>query len=285
MKVPSKPYRSNFYLWNGVSAMFFSSCVTVPHSHNTMQIIVDIQDAFKCKVNGGEWKIYRCLILRENAIHQLDTNDSVQLLIYLDADTAVAGILKEKLLLESDLYAPESSLRSFIQPEDLQRAILEPNPELLLKVINNILGMLAGPQDPYRTDDRIAKAEEIIAITPPGQLTIKYLSEQVFLSESRLRALFKEKVGVPVYKYIMWRKIRYAINQIMAGSSVLEAAIQAGFTDASHFHKMLVNMFGISPSQFIRNSQNLNILTCDKSPLKFETSVYDQDRQVIQVYK
>jgi len=54
MKADIKPYRTNFYIWHGVSALFFSHCVTHVHSHNTMQIIVDLQDGFKCRIGDGE---------------------------------------------------------------------------------------------------------------------------------------------------------------------------------------------------------------------------------------
>ena len=70
----------------------------------------------------------------------------------------------------------------------------------------------------------------------------------------------------------------------MAGSPINDAAWEAGFTDNSHFHKMLVTMFGISPSQFIRDHQTMDILTCDNSPINFETKVYDAEGRITKVY-
>ncbi len=32
MKATTSPFRSNFYLWHGVSAIFFSNCLTNTHS-------------------------------------------------------------------------------------------------------------------------------------------------------------------------------------------------------------------------------------------------------------
>src|ERR1700749_162734 len=112
MKAAIKPYRTDFYMWNGVSAIFFSSCVTNIHSHNTMQIVVDIQDGFKCRINDDEWKSYKNLVIRENVIHQLDTNDSVQLLIYLDARTIIVQEIKSKFMdrYGYDTYSPAINL-------------------------------------------------------------------------------------------------------------------------------------------------------------------------------
>jgi AraC-like DNA-binding protein len=285
MKAAARPFRTHFYLWEGVSALFFSNCVTQPHSHNTLQIVVDLQAAFKCKVNQGSWETYTHLIIREHAMHQLDTHGSVQLLIYLDADTAIAQALKTKYLGGRDFFAPEIAMLPLLHPQELQRAILEPNPDLLLQMINKILLIFAGPKMEIPADSRISETERLIAVTQPELLTVQFLAKKVFLSESRLRALFKEKTGVPIYKYILWRKIRFAINQIMTGDSVGDAALEAGFTDAPHFHKMLVNMFGVSPSQFIKENQSLKIVRCDQSPLAFESTVYDEANEVIKIYK
>jgi AraC-like DNA-binding protein len=285
MKVVARPFRTHFFLWEGVSALFFSNCVTQPHSHNTLQIVVDLQGAFKCKVSQGVWGTYTRLIIRENAMHQLDTNGSVQLLIYLDADTAIAQELKTKYLGGRDFFAPEIVLLPLLNPPELQRAILEPNPEVLYQLINRILLILAGPKTETGADSRIVEVERLISVLAPEQLIIAFLAKKIFLSESRLRALFKEKTGVPIYKYILWRKIRFAINRIMTGNSVGDAALEAGFTDAPHFHKMLVNMFGVSPSQFIKENQSLKIVYCDQSPLKFVSTVYDDENEVIKVYK
>jgi AraC-like DNA-binding protein len=71
----------------------------------------------------------------------------------------------------------------------------------------------------------------------------------------------------------------------MTGHPINDAAWEAGFHDNSHFHKMLVTMFGISPSQFLRDNRTMDILTCDVSPLYFETTVYDDHGQVEKVYK
>jgi len=285
MRVAKRPYTTNFYLWNGVSAFFFSSCLTNTHSHNTMQIIVDIQDNFRCRIKDGDWKVYKNLIIRENVIHQLDTLQSVQLLIYLDTETAIAKEIRSRHLDQKEVAEPDLDIFHFVRPDELQQALLKANPDLLLSVVNQVLKSLAGPNDKRPSDDRIATVEKLIATRHPSGLTPDWLAAKVYLSESRMRSLFKQSTGVSLHKYIMYSKIRFAINRIMAGSAVQEAAYEAGFTDSSHFHKMMVRMFGMSPSQFMKDNQRLTIVPCDRSPLNFETSVYNEQGIVEKVYK
>ncbi len=273
-------------MWNGVSAIFFSSCITNIHSHNTMQIIVDIQGDFKCRIKNEEWKTYKNLIIRENIVHQLDTNNSVQLLIYLDAETTIAKEIKSMYMDNLDVYSPCIDIFEDIDPETLQKAILKPDADLLLDVINRVLRIFRGTKGLSKADERVNKTRKLIAEQHPWDLSIKNMADAVCLSESRLRVLFKEQTGIPIYQYIMWSRIRFAINRIMNGSAVNESALEAGFADSSHFHKMIVKMFGISPSQFIKKgNQKFNIVSCDSSPLNFETSVYNKQGDLEKVHR
>jgi AraC-like DNA-binding protein len=285
MKATSSPFRSNFYLWNGVSAIFFSNCLTNIHSHNTMQIVLDIQDHFRCRVGDGEWQRFKNLVIRENSPHQLDTAGSVQLIIYLDAGTTLASKIKARYLQGKDACEPELDLFDLIKPNELQQVLLMPEAGLLLSMIDRVLQRLGGQNLPRISDGRITTVERFLSATHPSGSNIKSLAGKVHLSESRLRSLFKLQTGVSLYKYILWSRIRFAINRIMAGSPINEAAWEAGFVDNSHFHKMLVAMFGISPSQFLREHKTMNILTCDQIPLIFETKVYDRHGQVEKIVR
>jgi AraC-like DNA-binding protein len=283
MKATSSPFRSNFYLWNGVSAIFFSNCVTNVHSHNTMQILVDIHDKFKYRIAEGPWLTAKNLIIKEDIPHQLDTKDSVQLIIYLDTETAAAKAIKTRY--PGDANQPDLQLFHIIPPNQLQQTLLKPDAQSLLTIVSTILQTLAGTSTKTKADPRILEIEEAIASIPPDECTTTTLANKIHLSESRLRALFKEQTGVSLHKYILWSRIRYAINKVMTGSPINDAAWTAGFTDNSHFHKMLVSMFGISPSQFLRDNKKMEIFTCDVSPLNFETKVYDATGQVEKIYK
>jgi AraC-like DNA-binding protein len=281
MKHGRSPYTSTFYMWNGMAVFFYSSHLTSFHSHNTMQLVLDTQTDFKFKIKGGSWKIYKSLIIKENVVHQLDTNNSVQLIIYLDAETRTAKAIKAKYLIDNEIHPLDLNIFHFVNSNELQQALLKQDPFLVEGLINRILGSLSLEIGNTFTDERILLAEQTISVTHPEQTTIKSLAEKACLSESRLRSLFKEVTGVSLYRYILWNKIRYATNQIMAGYSVNDAAIDAGFTDSSHFHKMMVKMFGISPSKFLKENRADALVMCDKTPLHFETRVYNRERNII----
>ena len=274
MKHGKSPYTSAFYVWNGSSTVFFSSCLTPFHSHNTMQLVLDTQKNFRFRVKNGSWETYKSLIIKENVIHQLDTNNSVQLIIYLAAESEIARAIKSGGLLENDIYSPELNIFHLVNSNELEQALVNPEHSKLKNLIDKVLGSLSREVSHASSDNRIAFIEQAISTLHPDEVSLKSLADTVYLSESRLRSLFKDVTGVPLHRYILWNKIRFATNQIMAGDSVNEAAIEAGFTDSSHFHKMMVKMFGKSPSGFLKNNKPRHFVLCDKDPLYFRTQYF-----------
>ena|ERR1700761_7893411 len=157
MKLARSPYRTDFYMWHGLSAFFFSSYVTDVHSHNTLQIFVDLHDAFKCRIGNGKWESYKSLVIRENVMHQLDTNGSTQLLIYLDKETSAAKELKKRYLDEQDIFRPDMNILKDIEPDALQQTLLAHDAEKMLNIVNRVLELLCGSQI-FKSDERISKA-------------------------------------------------------------------------------------------------------------------------------
>lgn len=236
-----------------------------------MQLVLDTQNNFRFRVENGQWNNYKSLIIRENVIHQLDTNNSVQLIIYLDAETRIARAIKSGLLFEKDIYAPDLNIFHIVNSMELEQALVNPEPVMMENLIEKVLENLSRQTEIHSVDERILLIEQTISKMQPGDISTELVAKKVYLSESRLRSLFKKVTGISIYHYILCNKIRFATNQIMAGSSVDEAAFGAGFADSSHFHKMLVQLFGITPSDFLKNNKLKRYVICDKHRLYFKT--------------
>jgi AraC-like DNA-binding protein len=264
MKHRRSPYTSAFYTWKGASAVFFSSCLTPFHRHNAIQLVLDMQQNFRFRTRGSDWNTYRSLIVKENVVHQLDTNDSVQLIIYLDMKTEMADAVRSEYLYKSETYSPQVNIFHFADSNQLQRALLLADPSLVEALMQRILTYLSRKVGIIKEDERISQVEQAISSTPPTEISMRSLAADVCLSESRLRALFRNATGIPLYRYILWNKIRFATNRIMAGDSVNEAATEAGFADGSHYHKMMVQVFGKSPSTFLKDNLLNDFIVCEK---------------------
>ena len=272
MRANFAPFCSKLYLWNTKAAIFFSNTVTIPHRHNTLQIVFDLQRGFKCRLAGEKWNSYTSVIIGENMSHQLDTNGSTQLIIYLDAGSVISKEIKSRYLADQQISSAGLAIFSIVNPDELQQSLLNPDVGVFEKLIDQLLQSLAGDNRKIKNDDRITTVKQLINTSDPSDLNTALLAAKVYLSESRLRSRFKEITGISLHTYIIWARIRFAINDLMRGGAVNEAALAAGFTDGSHFHKMMVKMFGISPSQFLKNNRSFTAINCDTVVTNFETT-------------
>jgi AraC-like DNA-binding protein len=254
MKALFGPFCSPLYFRNGTASVFFSSCITPVHTHNTLQFVYDLTGSFLFRTKGEKWRKYQSLILRENVAHQLNTNGNAQLIIYIDALSDTASKIKQRYLVGVDCGEPEiefSPLEHILFHENLVRS--QKSLQLLVDLIINKLtissteGLVDG-----RIDDvvRSIKNQECV------HLSIDQLADEACISPSRLRMQFKHETGVPLHHYLVRQRLLGAIKLIINGASIQNSAYAAGFNDTSHFHKLMLKMFGISPSAFIKERQN-----------------------------
>lgn len=83
-------------------------------------------------------------------------------------------------------------------------------------------------------------------------ITIGDLARQFFVSDSTISHLFKQKMGVSVYRYITQRRLIAAKTKIQRGMQMEDVSREVGFSDYSTFYRAFKQEFGISPKQFSR---------------------------------
>jgi len=275
MRIERTPFTSSFYVWEGVSAMFYSSHITPFHSHNTLQLVFDIQEKFKLRTTNSDWQDYKSLIIKDNTIHQLDTNQSAILIIYLDPSLNIAKQMKSSLLQDCEICALKTDITDLISLEELQESLLRPSESLLRKLIQKIIQKLGNGLRLPIEDYRVKEIKEFVIISS-ANLRIQTLARKVFLSESRLRALFKKQTGVSIHRYILSNRLIQGISLLMNGCSIADAAFFAGFEDSSHLHKAMTKHFCVRPSEFIKNNKEMKIVICNSSPMRLESAIYNE---------
>ena len=118
----------------------------------------------------------------------------------------------------------------------------------------------------FAIDARIERIVERIKRSPRESLRLEALAAEVGLSPSRLLALFKAQVGIPMRRYRLWRRLYQSTLCLSAGGSLTEAAMEAGFADSPHFSRTYLDMIGMQPSTLTRNECGLRIVV-DQRPL------------------
>lgn len=70
----------------------------------------------------------------------------------------------------------------------------------------------------------------------------------VALSASRFSHRFADEVGIAFRRFVLWARIRRAVDEIACGGQLTGAAMAAGFSDAAHMTRTFRDTFGLSPS-------------------------------------
>ena len=109
---------------------------------------------------------------------------------------------------------------------------------------NAISGIPEGTRD-----DKIRKVLSYINENFTQPLTVDMLAEQLFLSRYHFMRLFKSQTGSTVHAYIRQKRLLYAARLIRAGTPVIRAAEEAGFSDYSTFHRAFRETFGTAPGE------------------------------------
>ena len=271
MKPAFNPFCTALYSSNETASVFYSSHITPLHYHNAVQLVVDLKNKFKFRIDGGEWKSYKSIIIKEDVVHQLNTNESLQLIIYIDPFSATAKKISDKYLKNCDIFNPEITF-SPLEEILFHQNLVKPHPGSLQLLIELILNRITNLVPEIGADGRINKVLEFIKQTDVSNLSIENLAAKVFISPSRLRMQFKQQVGISLHNCIIRYKLLSAVNEIINGSSIQDAAYKTGFNDSSHFNKLMLKTFGINPSSFLKDNRSFSIIREDKS-FKLETTL------------
>lgn len=116
------------------------------------------------------------------------------------------------------------------------------------KIVNAIEAQ--NEQLPYVLDPRLEAALEELK-THLNSSSVAQVAENVDVSRSRLRALAREQLGVPLSAWLTWQKTLEACRSLTDGNSLTQAAFDGGFSDQAHFCRTIKMLFGITPMRLI----------------------------------
>jgi AraC-like DNA-binding protein len=70
---------------------------------------------------------------------------------------------------------------------------------------------------------------------------------------------FKHDLGVPLRRYLLWRRVQSAMAALADGHSATETAQLAGFHDASHLNRVFKQLLELTPGELARLGPDFNV--------------------------
>lgn len=230
--------------WIGVGA---GRGVVPPHAHHAIQICIGLDGPVRLRHRDDEWMDVTAGVVLPDVVHSFDASGSTTALIFIDPESFDGQWLRDSS--DTPIRAVDRQRLSADLPALM--AFREERPDALgaARIVTGVVRSLCTGPSPLGTlDPRVARALEVIRQKDVRSMPLEEAARAVFLSPSRFAHLFKEEIGLPFRRYLLWRKLSRAMTEFGRGSNLTDAAYVAGFSDSAHLTHTWRQMFGISPS-------------------------------------
>lgn len=242
----------SWYLWDGgFFALGRSQGVVPPHAHHAIQIVLAIDGSVGIQGKRGVWRTSAGVIVRPDVVHAYDANGALGAMLFVDPESTEGAWLRTSLR-EDITFVPEARIAPCVA--ELRRFLERPLESLELGALvrHCVQGLCADAPPSRRLDERITKVLAAIRRSDELRMSVEDAAALAFLSPSRFAHLFKQQVGLPFRRYMLWRKLTRAMLMIGRERTISAAAHAADFADAAHLTRTFYQMFGIPPSVMMR---------------------------------
>ena len=252
-----KPSKAFLFFWKSNFMYIGKGITTKIHDHHAIQLIIDLNGEFELYSDSKGHEKFKAVLISSDFPHECITGDDTMLILNISPESRVGINLKTGYLAGNGYKAIENEFTPGFVKELMSLINAEINEKSIVAATERFLNKLSGTESPTPIDGRIKLALTLLKKNEWDVITVKDIANSVFISESRLIHLFKQQVGLPIRKYILWLRLVKAIQYSLQNNNITKAAIAAGFSDAPHFNKTLKRMFGLNLtnlkySQFIQ---------------------------------
>ena len=246
-----------------LSFLVHNATVEVNH-HHCFQIVVSTKDPFHCKIDGEELTL-QGIIINQAISHNCSVINTSAIVYYIDSD----GFRGKKLktLLDGKPYL---NIEKLLSENDLQNLNFISSQMPSLYVFNIVSDDLLEKMLPSKKEEeigldmRIVKTIDFIDKNIQKSLSLKIIADEIHLSPERIRHLFAIETGMPFSQYLLWKKIKHIMVDVLKGDKTMtEASDFYGFTDQAHFSKHFKRMFGVSAKSMLKPNPYIQFLSSE----------------------
>jgi AraC-like DNA-binding protein len=257
---------SLLYLGIGRSVFVAPHVASEMHQHRTFEITLALEKPFAIRVKGGIWRETNAVAIRPNVQHQMKSPHGMRASIHLVPEPRWSEHLNRVGTSEQQLqFLDGRAVAPFVK---FFRALLhrEHGCSPVFRIVEELLQRLTGMQGyKGRVDDRLLAVLDYIQANLARPISSRTLSTVACLSEDRFLHLFKEQLGLPLRPYILNQRMMCALQGILWGKTITQAAIDAGFSDSAHLTRRFIQATGLRPSRLKHLRGRVKIYTCSSS--------------------
>ena len=243
-----------WYLWDGGFLLLAQAQGVVPaHSHHAIQIVISLDQPVAVCGQHENWLRGRGMVVRPDVVHSFDCCGAFGAMLFVDPESS-EGVWLRTLLTENITIVPDARLASSVS--ELRTFAEQPfaSMEVGALIRHFVHALSPGPPPMRRLDPRVTTVLNRIQASDDLRVSLDTAAGMAYLSPSRFAHLFKQQVGLPFSRYMLWRKMTRAMLAIGSERTIADAAQAADFADAAHLTRTFYQMVGMAPSVLMRGT-------------------------------
>ena len=221
------------------------------HAHHAIQIVIALDGCIAIAGSDGEWHEARGLVVRPDAEHSFDCNGALGVMVFVDPESSEGAWLSTSLRQDITIV-PDTRLGSIVPALRTFAEQPDESDDIAALIRRCIQGLRPGLAPTRRLDSRVTTVLDAIRASDDLRMSLDQAADKACLSSTRFAHLFRDQVGLPFSRYMLWRKLTRAMVAIASEDTMAAAAHAADFADAAHLTRTFYQMVGMAPSVLMR---------------------------------
>jgi AraC family transcriptional regulator len=210
-----EPYRwlsvPRWYLWEGGFLLAARAQGVVPsHARHAIQIVIALDGCVAIRSTNDGWRESRGIVVRPDAEHSFDCNGALGVMVFVDPESSEGAWLSASL--RQDITSvPDARLDSMVP--DLRTFAERPDEtEDIAELVRGcVQGLRPGLAPTRRFDSRVTTVLNAIRESEDLRMSLDKAADMACLSPTRFAHVFRDQVGLPFSRYLLWRKLTRAM--------------------------------------------------------------------------
>lgn len=239
-------------LWDGgslwvmtVPALAESRKRTDFHAHHAIQITLALDGEFKLHLPDGS-TTESPVVVAADASHAFEPRGTIALL-FVDPESTAGRSLTGTVLADRGVAAISPAQAAALRQPILRALCSSEASEARWRDLGQgLIAEFVGAAAPPPPDPRVETSLSWALNHLDERISMADVAREIGLSIDRMSHLFVEQTGLPFRTYLLWLRMRKAVEAYAHGASLTTAAHEAGFSDSAHFSRTFRRMFGIA---------------------------------------